>query len=1137
MLPLFERATDIAIVAAFVQGAGLDRIEQALRRALARGARVRVLTGDYLTFTQPSALDELLALERECAAEDDEIERLPGSLQTRVIETGRIDGPVRSFHPKSWRFQSDSFGIACVGSSNLTHTALEGMECNLRVDRDRDPSAYARVEAAFDDIWQLARPIDEAWLATYTDRWKRARTQAVPGEAECDVLAAPPEPHPAQQEALAALAAARQEGRTRAIVVLGKTWLAAFDYAALHAELGRVPRLLFLAHRRELLHQAARTYRRQLTALGSDARVGWFVADKDMLSADLVFASVSKLARKDALARLRAESFDYVVVDEVHHSAADSYRRVLGALDPLFLLGLTATPDRADSADILGLFDDFVAYRADIMRGIALRRLTPFRYFGVKDDIDYANIPWRNRRFDPEELTRAAQTEARMATLWRAWKEHPGTRTLVFCCSIAHAVFVRSWLRDRGARVAAVFVADGSDDRDTALRDLDAGALDTVIAVDVFNEGVDVPSVDRVVMLRPTESGVVFLQQLGRGLRVSEGKEQVTVIDFVGNHRIFLDRLRTLLSLGDRGTVSRVRELLASAGPMDLPEGCSVELAIEAKELLQKLFRPGGTDEVERAYRDLALERGAKEDSSQRPTAGEMQRMSYRPSLLRERHGSWLEFVRGEGHLTESEARAVELAGPFLRDLESTEMTKCFKMVALQALLDEDALTSGLPLDALARRSHAILRRSPELFSDLAGDVRLTTLDADGLRRFVAYWRKNPIAAWTGGKAAGRTYFRVDGDRFRLDLRVDPSLSEILARLVGELVDYRLAQYRDRKRELAAASDGFVCKVLSNKRDPILKLPPRTGTTLPEGETDVRVPNGSVWQFRFAKEFCNVARPAGRPSNQLPDLLREWFGPRAGQPGTSFQVRFKASPDGLWAAPVEGQLVALGTRRGVVAYPDLRAAAGHALEAAEAPDAERVWLPLTDASSELFAVRVSGRSMEGGKVPLHDGDWAVFRFARGAPASALENRVVLAETHRAGPGAQYQIKRLTPAGTGWRFVSDNPEGPSFDASDETVAIARLERALRPEELAPPEGSTLAQADFASSFGLDELNPRTGRHGGHLFVFIDQRDILVAPDRVRHPGNPGSSETAFVLARRVRDAVGSDARAPVSRARG
>jgi hypothetical protein len=289
------------------------------------------------------------------------------------------------------------------------------------------------------------------------------------------------------------------------------------------------------------------------------------------------------------------------------------------------------------------------------------------------------------------------------------------------------------------------------------------------------------------------------------------------------------------------------------------------------------------------------------------------------------------------------------------------------------------------------------------------------------------------------------------------------------------------------------------------------------------------------------KEFCNVARPAGTERNALPDLLRRWFGPSAGRPGTAFEVRFRGTPDGYWVEPVSSNVAALDARSGVTAYPDLRAAAGHGLARPRKPrdcrarDGSRSRTPSSD---DFFAVRVSRiRSMDGGKAPLRDGDWAVFRFARGAPASALENRVVLAETHRAGPGAQYQIKRLTPAGTGWRFVSDNPEGPSFDASDETVAIARLERALRPEELAPPEGSTLAQADFASSFGLDELNPRTGRHGGHLFVFIDQRDILVAPDRVRHPGNPGSSETAFVLARRVRDAVGSDARAPVSRARG
>src|SRR5262249_37852812 len=162
-------------------------------------------------------------------------------------------------------------------------------------------------------------------------------------------------------------------------------------------------------------------------------------------------------------------------------------------------------------------------------------RLTPFHYFGVKDDIDYDNIPWRNRKFDADRLAEAAQTEARMQTMWRSWNEHRGTRTLVFCCSVAHAHLVRSWLRARDVRVAAVLAAEGSDDRETALAQLVRGELDAVCAVDVFNEGVDVPSIDRVVMLRPTESSVVFLQQLGRGLRAWEGKDAVRVIDFVGN--------------------------------------------------------------------------------------------------------------------------------------------------------------------------------------------------------------------------------------------------------------------------------------------------------------------------------------------------------------------------------------------------------------------------------------------------------------------------------------------------------------------------------------------------------------------------------------------------------------------------
>jgi superfamily II DNA or RNA helicase/diadenosine tetraphosphate (Ap4A) HIT family hydrolase len=1122
VLPLFDRASDIAIVAAFVQESGLARIASALDGALARGARVRLITGDYLEITQVGALETLL--DWQLAARGDDGEAPAGSVETRVVEVATLPGRTRSFHPKSWRFESSTFGVAFVGSSNLSQAALvTGIEWNLRVDRDRDAAAYARICQAFEALWGRARVLDSAWIHEYARRARAAAHALPPGEVEPEPLEPAPAPHQVQREALAKLHEARDQGRRRALVVLatglGKTWLAAYDYRQLRDEAGARPRLLFLAHRRELLRQAAATYRRLLRAIDPSARVGWFNDEASDLSADLVFASVAKLARPEHLQKLRAERFDYVVVDEVHHAAAESYRRILDALAPRFLLGLTATPERADAGDILGLFDDFVAYRADIPRGITLGRLTPFHYHGIKDSIDYEHIPWRNRRFDPEALAAAAQAEARMQTMWGAWQAHPSRRTLVFCCSIAHASYVRDWLRSREVAAAAVYAAEGSDDRDASLAAFERGELEALCAVDIFNEGVDVPSIDRVVMLRPTESNVVFLQQLGRGLRASAGKAAVTVIDFVGNHRVFLGRLRALLAMAGADAPATLRTFLTTSEPHDLPAGCSVELELEAKELLTRFFRTGGADEVERAYRELRAERG------ERPTAGELQRMGYLPSRLRERHGGWFDFVRAEGDLDDEEARVVEAAGGFLREVETTEMTKCFKMVTLEALIEADALLSGATLRDVARRSHELLRRSPELFADVAEKHQAAELDAAHENAWLAYWRRNPIDAWTAEKRDRRTWMRLENERLRLALNLAPSLEATLARLTRELVDYRLAQYRARRRQGVASVDGFVCKVTWNQRDPILKLPSRKGTTLPEGEVDIRLNDGSVWQFRFAKEFCNVARPAGAQNNRLPDLLRRWFGPRAGHPGTAFEVRFYASPDGLWVepiqAPVQATAVDLPPRRGVAAYPDLRAAAGHALGAIEPPEQTRVWLPVENDAPDLFAVRVAGTSMDGGATPLRDGDWALMRLARGEPGSALAGRVVLVELSGEGPGAQYQIKRLRQQGNRWALTSDNPDGPTIEPHEAMTVIARLERSLPPEELAPAVGTLLDDADLPTRFGLEDLPPRSGRHGGHLFLFVDRKGLLTAPNQVRFaspPPRPG--ETAFVLAKRT-----------------
>ncbi|MDP1915396.1 MAG: DEAD/DEAH box helicase family protein [Myxococcales bacterium] len=1126
IFPLFNSASEIAIVAAFVQETGLDLIEAHVRNAIARGATVRILTGDYLDITQASALELLLSWERTTRAADDDATDtgVLGRLEARIIEVERLPGLTRAFHPKAWRFEAPTFGIAFVGSSNLSRSALQtGIEWNLRVDRDRDSEAYVRVREAFEALWQVGRQLDDEWIARYADRARANPHPLPPGESEAEPLTPPPAPHLVQVEALAKLRAARAKGRRRALVVLatglGKTWLAAFDHQQLAEEIGARPRLLFLAHRKELLIQAERTFRREVQSHGVRPRTGWFLGDESNLSADLVFASVAKLSRPEHVARLAEQRFDYVVVDEVHHASAKSYRTILNALEkdpsssPRFILGLTATPDRADAADILGLFDDHLAYSAGVERGVELKRLVPFDYFGVKDEIDYDNIPWRNRRFDPETLATLAQTEARMSTMWRAWGEHPGTRTLIFCCSIAHANFVRHWLTNVGVRTRAVYSGEGSDDRDEVLRELESGAIDAVCSVDVFNEGIDVPSIDRVVMLRPTESGVIFLQQLGRGLRASPGKRAVTAIDFVGNHRVFLERLRALLSLGG-SEGAQIRTLIDSDEAIELPSGCSVELELEAKAVLASLFKQTtGADEIEAIYRELKLARG------ERPSAGELERMGYLPSRLRkdQRHLGWFDFVEAEGDLETEQAASLRSHGAFLRDLETTELTKCFKMVTLEALLEANALRDGLPLSELALRSHVILRRSPELFADVPEELRLDELGALQ-KKWETYWRKNPIEAWTAERTAGRTWFRVERNRLLPAFEIEESLGPALAELTRELVDYRLAQYRARQRRDEPVTDGFTCRVTWNQTDPILKLPSRKNAQLPEGETDVRV-DGSVWTFRLAKEFCNVAKRAGSTQNRLPDLLRAWFGPRAGMPGTAFEVRFEHSPDGLWAEPVQRNVVDLAERRGVIAYPDLRAAAGHASEGADGTERSRVLLPVDQVEPELFAIRVSGTSMDGGKSPMRDGDWALMRLARGESASAMQDRVVLVQLP-ASVGSQYQIKRLRKQDGQWRLTSDNPAGPTFDASEDTVPIARLDSVFHPEDLGPALGTVLSESELAAAFGLPDLTAKSGRQHGHLFICINQKGMLTSPDRVRfavEPMRPG--ETAFVLARK------------------
>lgn len=627
LVALLDDAREVAIAAAFTMSSGVRLLEEHLRDVLARGGTVRLLTGDYFDITDPAALLRLLDLQTEHADG-------PGDVQLRIF---RSDGT--SFHPKTYIVTGQNGqGTAFVGSSNLTETALRrGIEWNYRVVTSRDASGFAQVREGFEALWNdpAAVPLAEEWVRSYAAR--RGRVDVRVAGVEPEPAPSPPVPHAIQRAALEALERTRADGNSAGLVVLatglGKTWLSAFDSAR-----PEYPRVLFIAHREEILAQAMRTFR----TIRPSASLGFYTGGEKVRDADVLFASIQTLSRRNHLHRFDPQHFDYVVVDEFHHAAARTYRRVIDYLEPQFLLGLTATPERTDGGDLLALCGNNLVFRADLHEGIRLGLLSPFDYFGVPDDVDYANIPWRSTRFDEERLTAEMATLARAQNALEQYRRLAGTRTLAFCVSQRHADFMAEFFRAAGLRAVAVHAGPTSAPRAHSLEQLDAGEIDVVFAVDMFNEGVDLPHVDTVLMLRPTESRILWLQQFGRGLRFREGK-RLQVIDYIGNHRVFLTKVQALFGLG--ATTREVAELLdrLDAGEAELPPACSVTYELEVKQILRGLVQGAPrVDALQAYYRDFVDRHGV------RPTAVEAFFAGHDPyeDARRYGYGTWLGFVR-----------------------------------------------------------------------------------------------------------------------------------------------------------------------------------------------------------------------------------------------------------------------------------------------------------------------------------------------------------------------------------------------------------------------------------------------------------------------------------------------------------
>ncbi|WP_338752469.1 DUF3427 domain-containing protein [Janibacter alittae] len=573
-----ETADSVDLLIAFVKWYGLRLLEPQLRRLRDRGIPLRVITTTYMGATERQALDRLVS---EFGAQ---VKIQYDSLRTRL-------------HAKAWLFnRRTGFNTAYVGSSNLSRAALlDGVEWNVRLSAVATPALMHKFEATFETYW------NDTSFEDYDPERDRDRLDDAlalasgggtkPDQVTISISGLDVQPFPYQAEMLESLDVERiVHDRHRNLVVAatgtGKTVLAALDYRRLYQRDGRWPRLLFVAHRQEILTQSLRTYREVLRNQDfGELYVGGTRPERW----EHVFASVQSL-NSYGVTNIPAGHFEVVVIDEFHHAQARTYRNILEHLQPSELLGLTATPERADGTDVAQtFFDGRIAAELRLWDALASELLSPFHYFGISDGTDLSAITWKRGAYDTDELEKVyTGNDARAALILRAIRDKITSprrmKALGFCVSVAHAEYMSRVFTNAGIAAVAVTSHPGSADRAQALSDLRAGRVAVVFTVDMFNEGVDVPSVDTVLFLRPTESATIFLQQLGRGLRRADDKAVLTALDFVGHQNKsfrFADRFRALTGTTRKGLADQVDK-----GFPFLPSGCQIILDEQTQDVV-----------------------------------------------------------------------------------------------------------------------------------------------------------------------------------------------------------------------------------------------------------------------------------------------------------------------------------------------------------------------------------------------------------------------------------------------------------------------------------------------------------------------------------------------------------------------
>ncbi|WP_207677534.1 DEAD/DEAH box helicase family protein [Paraclostridium bifermentans] len=825
----FYKAKSIDIIVSFLMESGVKLLRKDLEEISNKNIPIRILTGNYLNITQPSALYLIKDI-------------LGDNVDLRFYNDTK-----RSFHPKAYIFEYEDGGEIFIGSSNLSKSALtEGIEWNYRIDQHKNIDDYKYFKGMFEDLfYNESIIVNDQELERYSKTWKRPKVYSNIGvdefkkdiKEENNVMSIF-EPRGAQIEALYELRKTREAGNDKGLVVaatgIGKTYLAAFDSREFN-------RVLFIAHREEILKQAYETFKtiridkridknivlvdnniesydylqnkkeiplkvsenieiEDYKIFEEEFNMGFFMNSQRDTNKDIIFASVQSLGKESYLNEnyFARDYFDYIVVDEFHHAVSNNYQNIINYFEPKFMLGLTATPERLDNKDVFSVCDYNTVYEATLKTAIDKGWLVPFRYYGIYDEsVNYDEVEYKNGKYNTKELQEALSINKRADLIFNHYKKYKSSRALGFCTSKSHAEFMAKYFNEQGIPSCAVYSGsegEYNEDRNIALNKLRDEKLKVIFSVDMFNEGLDVKSIDMVVFLRPTESPTIFLQQLGRGLRKDKNKKYLNVLDFIGNYK--KANLVPYLLIGENKVNASSNRNMPSEE--DFPEDCFIDFDFRLVDIFERMRKENQKvkDKITEEYFRIKLYVGHRPSRLDIFTYAEDEiyiNIKGKNDIFKD----YLVYLQEIGEITDAEKVLKDsFAGEFLNMVATTGMQKFYKIPILSAFYNNGNVKAKVS-DSDLNESFISFYKSGTNKYFIMKDKDIKDEKAIYTDKFINNAKKNPIDAFL---KTSSEYFYMEEDMFCLDNRMLEFLdNDIFIKEFKDCIDYRLKKfYKDK---------------------------------------------------------------------------------------------------------------------------------------------------------------------------------------------------------------------------------------------------------------------------------------------------------------------------------------------------